>query len=91
MRLPIDSNNIPWTILQPHVWKILDRFPVEWSSYPDFVRYARRGWHFADKSETHVRLGPVRALVTSVAIYLHFADRMPSRRYLPDAGTLSGR
>ncbi|RYO83349.1 hypothetical protein DL764_009462 [Monosporascus ibericus] len=74
VRLPIDSNNVPWTIIQPHLWSILDRLPIKWSSYPDFVRYSRRGWHFADKSETHVRLGPVWALVTPVAIYLHFAD-----------------
>ncbi|RYO79854.1 hypothetical protein DL766_003109 [Monosporascus sp. MC13-8B] len=74
VRIPIDSNNVPWTIVQPHVWNILDRLPIKWSSYPDFVRYSRRGWHFADKSETHVRLGPVWALVTPVAIYLHFAD-----------------
>ncbi|RYP44229.1 hypothetical protein DL768_009293 [Monosporascus sp. mg162] len=74
VRLPIDSNNVPWTIIQPHVWNILDRLPIKWSSYPDFVRYSRRGWHFADKSETHVLLGPVWALVTPVAIYLHFAD-----------------
>ncbi|KAH8164227.1 hypothetical protein CIB48_g4026 [Xylaria polymorpha] len=42
IRLPIDSNNVPWTIFQP--------------------------------SDTHVRLGPVWALVTPVAVYLHFAD-----------------
>ncbi|KAI1074872.1 cytochrome P450 [Whalleya microplaca] len=74
VRLPIDSNNVPWTIIQPYVWNILDRFPIRWSSYPDFIRYSRRGWHFADKSETHLRLGSVWALVTPVAIYLHFAD-----------------
>lgn len=74
VRLPIDSNNVPWTIVQPHVWRLVDRLPVSWADYPDFVRYARRGWHFADKSETHVRLGPVWALVTPVTIYLHFAD-----------------
>lgn len=74
VRLPIDTNNIPWVILQPHVWKILDRLPIKWSSYPDVIRFARRGWHFADKSETHVRLGPIWALVTPVAIYLQFAD-----------------
>ncbi|KAL9108133.1 MAG: hypothetical protein Q9227_007110 [Pyrenula ochraceoflavens] len=74
VRLPIDSINVPWTILQPHIWKILDRLPIRWASYPDFIRFARRGWHFAEKSETHVRLGPVWALVTPAAIYLHFAD-----------------
>lgn len=74
VRLPIDSNNIPWTIFQPYVWNILDRLSIKWSSYPDFIRYSRRGWHFADKSETHVRLGPVWALVTPATIYVHIAE-----------------
>ncbi|KAI1419302.1 cytochrome P450, partial [Xylaria sp. FL1777] len=74
IRLPIDSNNVLWTIFQPYVWKILDRLPFAWSSYPDFVRYSRRGWHYTDRSDTHVRLGPVWALVTPVATYMHFAD-----------------
>ncbi|KAI1413651.1 cytochrome P450 [Hypoxylon sp. FL1857] len=74
VRLPIDSNNVLWTIVQPHVWNIIDRLPFDWSLYPDFVRYSRRGWHYDDGSETHVRLGPVWALVTPVTIYLHFAD-----------------
>lgn len=74
IRLPIDSNNVPWTIFQPYVWSILDRLPFQWTSYPDFARYSRRGWHYTDRSDTHVRLGPVWALVTPVAVYLHFAD-----------------
>lgn len=74
IRLPIDSNNVLWTISQPYVWNMLDRLPFPWFSYPDFVRYSRRGWHYVDRSDTHVRLGPVWALVTPVAIYMHFAD-----------------
>ncbi|GAB1319536.1 Cytochrome P450 monooxygenase [Madurella fahalii] len=74
VRILIDSNNIPWTIFQPFVWNILDRLPVKWSSYPDFVRYSHRGWHFEDKAQTHLHLGPVWALVTPVAVYLHFSD-----------------
>ncbi|KAH9905463.1 cytochrome P450 [Xylariomycetidae sp. FL2044] len=74
VRLPVDSNNVLWTIFQPLVWNILDRLPFAWTSYPYFVRYSRRGWHFSDKSDTHVRLGPVWALVTPVAVYLHIAD-----------------
>ncbi|KAI1320989.1 cytochrome P450 [Xylariaceae sp. FL0255] len=74
IRLPIDSNNVPWTIFQPFVWNLLDSLPFAWTSYPYFVRYSRRGWHFSDRSDTHVRLGPVWALVTPVAIYLHIAD-----------------
>lgn len=74
VRILVDSNNIPWTIFQPLVWKILCSLPIKWSSYPDFVRYSRRGWHFEDKAQTHMRLGPVWALVSPVAVYLHFSD-----------------
>ncbi|RYC61413.1 hypothetical protein CHU98_g4795 [Xylaria longipes] len=74
IRLPIDSNNVPWTIFRPFVWNLLDSLPFRWTSYPNFVRYSRRGWHFSDRSETHIRLGPVWALVTPVTIYLHIAD-----------------
>ncbi|KAI1081624.1 putative cytochrome P450 [Whalleya microplaca] len=74
VRLPIDVNNVFWILLQPLIWKILDRFPFNWSSYPRFVRFSRRGWYFAERAEAHVQLGPVWALVTPMAINLHFAD-----------------
>ncbi|KAI1324245.1 cytochrome P450 [Xylariaceae sp. FL0255] len=69
VRLPVDSLNVPWNVFQPFPWSVIDRLPFEWVSYPDFVRFSRRGWHFADGSDTHVRLGPVWALVTPVAIF----------------------
>ncbi|CAJ2510407.1 Uu.00g051100.m01.CDS01 [Anthostomella pinea] len=74
VRLPIDSNNVFWIILQPHVWKFLDGLPFSWSSYPRFVRFSRRGWYFAERAEAHVQLGPVWALVSPIAINMHFAD-----------------
>lgn len=74
VRLPIDSNNVFWIILQPHVWKILDRLPFAWFSYPRFVRFSRRGWYFAERARAHEELGPVWALVSPLAINLHFAD-----------------
>ncbi|TGJ76588.1 hypothetical protein E0Z10_g10868 [Xylaria hypoxylon] len=72
--LPIDGNNVLWAAFQPYIWSILDRLPFKWVSYPDFVRYSRRGWEYADRSDTHVHLGPVWALITPVAVYLQFAD-----------------
>ncbi|KAI1821853.1 putative cytochrome P450 [Xylaria intraflava] len=74
VRLPIDSNNVIWILLQPHVWKILDRLPIEWSWYPRFVRFSRRGWFFAERARIHEELGPVWALVSSMAINIHFAE-----------------
>ncbi|KAI0536631.1 cytochrome P450 [Xylaria digitata] len=72
--LPADGNNVFWAIFQPYVWSILDRLPFQWSSYPDFIRYSRRGWEYTDRSSTHVHLGPVWALITPAAVYLQFAD-----------------
>lgn len=74
VRLPIDANNVIWILLQPHVWRILGCLPFAWSSYPRAVRYSRRGWYFYERAEAHVQLGPVWALVTPLAINLHFAD-----------------
>lgn len=74
IRIPIDVHNVFWLIFQPLVWRILAWVPVQSSSWPDFVRFSRRGWHFQDKSRTHLRFGPVWALVTPVAVHLHFAD-----------------
>ncbi|KAK2593190.1 hypothetical protein QQS21_009119 [Conoideocrella luteorostrata] len=74
IRLPVDTGNVLWMTLQPLIWNVLDRLPISWYSFPDFVRFSRRGWHFSDRSRTHVKLGPVWALVTPAAIQLHFAD-----------------
>lgn len=32
VRLPIDPVNFLWVFLQSHVWGILDRLPIQWSS-----------------------------------------------------------
>lgn len=74
VRLPVDVNNLLWILVQPHVWKVLDRLPVPWSAYPTCVRYARRGWYMPARAEAHVRLGPVWALATPVQICVHVAD-----------------
>ncbi|KAI1275122.1 putative cytochrome P450 [Xylaria sp. FL0933] len=74
VRLPIDSNNVTWILLQSHVWNVLDKLPIDWASYPRFVRFSRRGWFFAERAKIHEQIGPVWALVSPVAINVHFAD-----------------
>ncbi|KAI3390266.1 hypothetical protein diail_10733, partial [Diaporthe ilicicola] len=74
VRLPIDPVNFLWIFLQGHVWNLLDRLPIAWSSYPDFIRFSYRGWQFREKSSPAVRFGPVWALVTPVTFYLQFTD-----------------
>ncbi|KAK3316891.1 putative cytochrome P450 [Apodospora peruviana] len=74
IRSPIDGNNIPYQVFSPFFWMLLDLLPIKWSSYPDFIRFWRGGWHVREKADPHVRLGPVWALVTPACIELQFAD-----------------
>ena len=71
VRLPVDPMNITWLILEPPLWRLLDRLPLDWGT---FGRYSRRGWHFHDKAESHLRYGPAWALVTPCDIYVYIAD-----------------
>ena len=74
VRIPFGVNNYAWVIFQPFVWQLLAWLPVAWSSYPDFVRYSHRNWHFLEKSHPTASLGPAWALVSPEGISLHFAD-----------------
>lgn len=74
VRLPVDVTNVLWLTLQPVVFAILDRLPIDWFSYPDFIRFSRRDWQFREKAKPATRLGPVWALVTPVTIYLQVTD-----------------
>lgn len=71
VRLPIDPINIVWIIIEPTLWRLLDRLPINWGV---FGRYSRRGWHFYDKAESHLHYGPIWALVTPCDIYVYVAD-----------------
>ena len=71
IRIPIDPMNVLWLVLEPHLFRVLHRLPI---SYGAFGYYSRRGWHFRDKAESHLRYGPAWAIVTPRGIYLHIAD-----------------
>jgi hypothetical protein len=72
--IPFDVNSILWLLIQPLVWKLLAYLPVNWSSYPDFVRFSHRNWHFLEKSRPIERFGPVWALVSPGGIHIHVSD-----------------
>jgi predicted alpha/beta hydrolase len=72
VRLPIDPLNILFQVFESHVWGILDRFPN--LHLPTFARYARRGWYFKDKASSHLKYGPIWAMVTPVDIHIAIAD-----------------
>lgn len=71
IRLPVDPLNLPWLVIEGPLWRILDTLPLDWGT---FRRYSRRGWHFYDKAESHLRYGPVFALVTPRDVYVYVAD-----------------
>lgn len=74
VRIPIDVNNNFWVMLQPLVWQLLALLPIAWRTYPDFVRFSHRNWHFLEKSSPNARFGPVWALVSPGGVHLHVSD-----------------
>jgi hypothetical protein len=73
VRLPIDPLNILFQVFESHVWKIIDQLPVA-NLLPTWTRYARRGWYFKDKASSHLRYGPIWALVTPCDIHILVCD-----------------
>jgi hypothetical protein len=72
VRLPVDPLNIPFQVLEPHLFKILDLLPS--NVLPNFVPYLRRGWFFFDKADSHLRYGPIFALITPRGIHVQVCD-----------------
>jgi hypothetical protein len=84
VRIPVDPLNVFFMILEPHLFKLIDVLPQ--SLVPQFVRYMRRGWFFLDKSDSHLRFGPIWACVTPRGIHIQICDSeaihdMFNRRY----------
>lgn len=73
VRLPIDPLNILFQVFESHIWKVIDQLPVA-SFLPTWARYARRGWYFKDKASSHLRYGPIWALVTPSDIHILVCD-----------------
>ncbi|KAI0868543.1 putative cytochrome P450 [Hypoxylon argillaceum] len=75
VRIPVSAESNLWVIIQPLVWKILDScVAIPWCSYPDFVRFSHRNWHFLEKSRPTERFGSAWALASPSGISLHVAD-----------------
>lgn len=78
--VPIDFLNVPWQVVESHIWSLIDflqqslHIPIP---LPQCARYMRRGWHFTDKAKTHEELGRVYAFVTPRMIYVASADGGP--------------
>lgn len=74
VRIPFGGNNYIWVIFQPLIWNILHRLPFPWDSYPNFLRFSHRNWHFLEKSQPTTAFGPVWALVSPAGISLYFSE-----------------
>jgi hypothetical protein len=75
IRLPIDFLNMPFQVIEPHIFKLIDLLPASVKrSLPTFVPYLRRGWFFLDKAESHLRYGSVFAFVTPRSIWVQVCD-----------------
>ncbi|TVY78301.1 Cholesterol 24-hydroxylase [Lachnellula suecica] len=74
VRIPIHVNSILWVVVQPLLWNSLALLPIAWSSYPNFVRFSHRNWHFLEKSNPTKQFGHTWALVSPGGIHLHFSD-----------------
>jgi hypothetical protein len=72
VRVPVDPMNILWQVFGTHVFKLLDLVPSFF--LPRFVRYMRRGWFFLDKADSHLRYGPVWAVVSPGGIHMQICD-----------------
>ncbi|KAF2653148.1 putative cytochrome P450 monooxygenase [Lophiostoma macrostomum CBS 122681] len=69
--LPVDPLNVPFQVIEPHLFRLLDLIPFQ---LPPFIYHLRRGWYFGDKADTHLKHGPVWALVTPRDIHVHLSD-----------------
>lgn len=71
IRIPIDFLNVPWQVVEPNIWLVVDFFGIP---LPKACRYMRRGWHFEDKADTHEELGPIYAFVTPCQIFIQICE-----------------
>lgn len=67
---PVSQNNILWMVFESHVFRLLDKLPIGLGNF----KYSRRGWFFADKASSHLRLGPAYSIVTPREVGVFVAD-----------------
>ncbi len=71
IRVPVDPLNIPFQVIGPHIWRLIDYFHIP---MPKNSVLLRRGWHFPVKAEMHKEMGTVWGLVTPCGIHLYVCD-----------------
>jgi hypothetical protein len=75
VRIPIDPLNIPWQIVEPHLWKLVHYFQIP---YPQDMIMLRRGWYFDVKADLYEDMGTVWSFVTpqNINICVYDADSL---------------
>jgi len=71
VRVPVDPLNIPWQVVEPHFWTLIDYLHLP---LPRNSVLLRRGWHFHVKADMHEEMGTVWAIVTPGGIHLNVCD-----------------
>ena len=71
VRLTVDALNLFWLVFEAPIWRLFDLLPLD---FGNFGRYSRRGWHFLDKADSHLKYGPIWGIVTPRDIYIYIAD-----------------
>ncbi|KAL3473124.1 cytochrome P450 [Aspergillus californicus] len=69
--IPASPNNPLWILLEPLIFFILGLLPFQFGR---INHYARRTWQFADKAESHLRMGGAWAIATPAEVFVYICD-----------------
>ncbi|OJK03599.1 hypothetical protein ASPACDRAFT_49716 [Aspergillus aculeatus ATCC 16872] len=83
--LPASPVNPLWIVLEPVIFFILDRLPFQVGRVS---HYGRRSWQFADRAQSHLRMGDAWALATPSEVFVYVAIPRPLLRSYPVVRTL---
>ncbi|RDW70525.1 cytochrome P450 [Aspergillus mulundensis] len=69
--VPASPVNPLWILLEPVIFFFLDLLPFRFGR---IHHYARRTWQFADKAQSHLRLGDAWAIATPAEVFVYICD-----------------
>ncbi|KAL4883813.1 cytochrome P450 [Aspergillus karnatakaensis] len=69
--VPASPVNPLWILLEPVIFFFLALLPFQFGR---INHYARRTWQFADKAQSHIRLGDAWAIATPAEVFVYICD-----------------
>ncbi|KAE8383847.1 cytochrome P450 [Aspergillus bertholletiae] len=69
--IPASPVNPLWILLEPLIFFLLDFLPFQFGR---INHYGRRTWQFADKAQSHMRLGDAWAIATPSEVFVYICD-----------------